>query len=76
MTPLVKDQSLQQSYTNYVVAFAQRNKFTPSMAPFAYRRVGPDWFIRKFPAPEEKDVEESNAIWTAFLTPRVMALRL
>lgn len=76
MTHLVKDQSLQQSYTSYVVAFAQRRHFTPSMAPFAYRKFGPEWFTRKYPALEEKDVEESNAIWTAFLTPGVLALRL
>lgn len=76
MTPLVEEQSLEKSYTSYVVAFAQRHQFTPSMAPFAFRKVGPDWFVRKFPATKEKDVEESNAIWTTFLTPRVMALRL
>lgn len=67
---------MEQSYISYMVAFAQRHQFTPSMAPFGFRKVGPAWFVRKFPATAEKDVEESNAIWTTFLTPRVMALRL
>lgn len=76
MTPVVEDKSLQQSYTSYVVAFSQRRHFTPSMASFSYRKVSPEWFTRKFPAPEDKDVEESNAIWITFLTPKVLALRL
>lgn len=53
-----------------------RYNFTPSMAPFAHRTHGPEWFTRKFPAPSKDQEVESPSIWEAFLTPKLIALRL
>ncbi|XP_050874941.1 uncharacterized protein LOC127078535 [Lathyrus oleraceus] len=76
LTPRNEGRNLQQSFTNYVMMFAKRYNFTPTMAPFAFRTYGPDWFTRKFPYPSKDKEAESVAIWEAFLTPRVFSLRL
>lgn len=41
--------NLKQTFTSYVTMSAKRYNFTPSMAPFACRKYGPEWFTRKFP---------------------------
>lgn len=56
LTPSDEGLNLQQSFTNYVMMFAKRYNFTPTMAPFAFRTCGPYWFTRKFPSPS-KDKE-------------------
>ena len=76
LTPSDEGRNLQKSFTNYVMMFAKCYNFTPTMAPFASRMCGPEWFTRKFHFPSKDKEAESIAIWEAFLTPSVFSLRL
>lgn len=42
---------LKDSFTSYVMLYIKRYNLTPSMAYFANRTHGPEWFIRDFLAP-------------------------
>ena len=76
LTPNGDGLNLQQTFIGYVMMFAKRYNFTPSMAPFANRMHGSEWFTRKFPAPSKDQEAESLAIRQAFLTHRLMLTRL
>src|SRR3954462_12316523 len=56
--------------------FARCHQFSPSMAPFVNRTVGPELFTRKFPTISQDQEAESMIIWEAFLTPRLFYHRL
>lgn len=56
--------------------FTKRRVFTSSMAPFAAWKCGPEWFTRHFPSSSKKGETKSLLIWEAFLTPRILTLRL
>lgn len=76
LTPSDEGMNLQQTFTSYVMMFAKRYNFTPSMSPFAHRMHGPEWFIRKFVALLKDQEVESLAIWKAVFTPRLLLTRL
>lgn len=76
LTPNDEGLSLQKTFTGYVMMYPKRNNLTSSMVPFSDRIHGPKWFTKKFP-PLSKDHEaESMAIWDAFLTPKLVLIRL
>ena len=59
-----------------MMMFAECQTFVSTMAPFASRKVGPEWFTRPFPSTDEEDLEDEYvAIWESFLHPRIMPLR-
>ena len=76
LTPTEYGLELQQTFANFVLMFARRKEFTSTMAPFARRKVGPEWFTRPHPKSSgDPHVEEHTIMWEAFLTPRIMPLR-
>lgn len=56
--------------------FARRHEFASNMAPFAAKKYGPTWFRRPFPSPTKKQETKSLLLWEAFLTPKLIILRL
>lgn len=56
--------------------YAKRYNFTPSMAPFTNRTHNPEWFTKKLPTPSKDQEAVSLSIWEAFLTPKLISLRL
>lgn len=54
LTPNDEGQALQSTFMGYIMMFAKRHVFTSSMAPFAFRKYGPKWFIRTFPSLSKK----------------------
>ena len=42
LTPKDDGESLQEAFSSYVMMFAKQYDFTPSMAPFAARKCGPE----------------------------------
>lgn len=55
--------------------FAKRYHFSPTRDPFAEMTHGPEWFTRLIPTTGEH-AAESKWIWEAFLTPKLMSIRL
>ena len=77
LTPTDKGQQFQKAFTSFVMMFAERQNFVSTMAPFASRKVGPEWFTRPFPSADEEDLEDEYvAIWESFLRSRIMLLLL
>ncbi|XP_058755341.1 uncharacterized protein LOC131628527 [Vicia villosa] len=76
LTPKEETGKLHEHFLAYVMMFAQCYQFSPSMAPFVQRTVGPEWFTRRFPAMSPNQQTESVIIWEAFLTPRLFYHRL
>ena len=62
LTPSEEGQSLRPLFLGFVRMLAKRHEFTPSMAPFAERKYGPEWFTRPFPTPVKAQEEESKLI--------------
>lgn len=56
-------------FMKYLNMFIEVDKFSPGMASFANRTIGPKWFKDPFPGVSPPDAAQSNAIWIAFLTP-------
>lgn len=56
--------------------FSKCHEFTSNMVPFATRKYGPEWFTRPFPSSTKNQETESLLIWEAFLTPKLITLRL
>src|SRR4051812_306229 len=50
ITPKEETGKLREHFLAYVMMFAKCYQFSPSMAPFVQRAVGPKWFTRRFPA--------------------------
>lgn len=76
LTPNDEGMDLQQTFIDYIMMLAKLYNFTPSMAPFAHKIHGPEWFTRKFHAPSKDQQAESLAIWEEFLTPKLLLTRL
>lgn len=76
LTPNDERQALQSTFMGYIMMFAKRHVSTLSMAPFAFKKIGPKWFNRTFPSLSKKHETKSLLIWEAFLTPRIQTLRL
>lgn len=74
LTPNNKIQSLQDSFTGYVMMYAKSYNFTPSMAAFINRTHAHEWFTKEFVAPSTDQEVESLAIWKTFLTPRLIVI--
>jgi hypothetical protein len=55
--------------------FLNCDVFMPSFAPFMTRTCGPSWYIREFPLKDARFEDETNAIWKAYLTPRLLSSR-
>ena len=68
--------NLQECFTRNLMMFVRRHKYTPSMAPFAARSHGPEWFTRPLLNLSTKQQVESLQIWEAFLTPRLLLTRI
>ena len=58
LTPTDEGQKFQKAFTSFVMMFAERQNFVSTMAPFASRKVGPEWFTRPFPLADEEDLED------------------
>lgn len=54
LTPRDEWQALQLTFMSYIMMFSKCHTFTSSMAPFAFRKIGPKWFTRTFPSPSKK----------------------
>lgn len=76
LTPNDEGQALQPTFMGYIMMFAKHHVFTSSMALFAFRKHDPKWFTRTFPSPSKKQETKSLLIWEAFLTPKIITLRL
>lgn len=76
LTPDDEGLNLHKKFTRYVMMYAKHYNITPSMAPFAKRTHGREWFTRKFPAPSKDQEAESLAIWEVFLTSKLITTRL
>ncbi|XP_058736960.1 uncharacterized protein LOC131609281 [Vicia villosa] len=56
LTPKEETGKLREHFLAYVMMFARCHQFSPSMAPFVNRTVGPEWFTRKFlPTSKSRD---------------------
>lgn len=51
LNPIDEGLSLKEAFIGYVMMFAKSQKLTPSMAHFANRTHGHEWFTIEFPAP-------------------------
>ncbi|XP_058732451.1 uncharacterized protein LOC131603986 [Vicia villosa] len=76
LTPQEEPRKLQECFLAYMMMFAQRRQFDPSMAPFVHRTKGPEWFTQKFPPTSQDQQTELMEIWESFLTPRLFLYRL
>lgn len=76
LIPPEEPRQLPSVFKSFMMMFAMRSTFVPSMAPFVSRRNGPSWFTREFPPSNPDQHEESIAIWKAFLTPRILFHKL
>src|ERR1044072_396573 len=76
LTPEDKDFSNTEAFDKYFRMFSQQKQFTSTMAPFASRNYGPEWFRRKFPPIIREEESESHAIWFNFLKPTLISARL
>lgn len=76
LTPIDEGKAIRPTFMSYVMMFARRHDFTSNMAPFATRKYGPKWFTRPFPSPTKNQETKSLLIWEAFLTPKLITLRL
>ena len=76
LTPSEEGHSLRPLFLSFINMFAKRYEFSTSMAPFAARKIGPEWFTRSFPPLEKDQEEEAKLVWEAFLIPRLLTLRL
>src|SRR4051812_8359149 len=76
LTPQEESGKLQEHFLAYMMMFAQRHQFDPSMAPFVHRTKGPEWFTQKFPPTSQDQQTELMEIWASFLTPRLFLHRL
>src|ERR1044072_2473822 len=54
---------------------SQQKQFVSTMAPFASRNYGPEWFRRRFPPTNSEEEAESYHIWQAFLKPTILSAR-
>src|SRR3954463_9074801 len=62
LTPKEETGKLREHFLAYVMMFARCHHFSPSMAPFVNRTVGPEWFTRKFPTTSQDQETESMTI--------------
>lgn len=76
LTPNDEGKSLRPTFLSYVMMFARRHEFTSNMALFAARKYGSTWFKRHFPSPAKKQETKSLLLLEAFLTPKLITLRL
>lgn len=72
LTPTDEGISLRQAFNGYVMMFAKRYHFTSTMAPFASRKIGPEWFTQQLPLEMQKDENIFLDVWESFLTPRLL----
>ncbi|XP_050890475.1 uncharacterized protein LOC127095892 [Lathyrus oleraceus] len=72
LTPTDEGISLRQAFKSYVMMFAKRYHFTSTMAPFASRKIGPEWFTQQLPLEMQKDENIFLDVWESFLTPRLL----
>ncbi|XP_050916133.1 uncharacterized protein LOC127131246 [Lathyrus oleraceus] len=72
LTPTDEGISLRQAFNSYVMMFAKRYHFTSTMAPFASRKIGPEWFTQQLPLEMQKDENIFLDVWESFLTARLL----
>jgi len=68
-----EDQTSQVLFLQAFQVFMDCDIFTPSLAPFLRRTCGAEWFVREFPAENIEHQEETNSIWSAYLTPTLIS---
>ena len=76
LTPEDKELSPADAFNFYFKMFSQQKQFMSTMAPFASRKYGLEWFRRSFPPGKSEEEAESFVIWRAFLKPTVLSARL
>jgi hypothetical protein len=64
-----------QLFFHYFKTLLEFDEITPKNTPFVKRAVGPAWFRRPFPAINPKEEEDTNNIWSMFLTPTILSSR-
>ncbi|XP_050874871.1 uncharacterized protein LOC127078459 [Lathyrus oleraceus] len=72
LTPTDEGISLRQAFNDYVMMFSRRYHFTSTMAPFASRKIGVEWFTQQLPLEMQKDENIFLDVWESFLTPGLL----
>ncbi|KAK2448756.1 hypothetical protein QL285_008003 [Trifolium repens] len=64
-----------QLFFHYFKTLLEFDEITPKNTPFVERAIGPAWFRRPFPAIDPNEEEDTNNIWSMFLTPTILSSR-